>query len=318
MTNPKISIIIPVFNVEKYLNRCLDSIIKQSLPEFEVVLVDDGSDDLSGSICDDYVARDSRFCVIHKLNEGVSVARNKGIDKSKADWLLFIDADDELLQNSLELLYGNARADIDLVGASYIRYEDGVLVSESHECMDRLLSREQYVREISYYRFRNCERYCWNKLFRRSIIVENGISFDRTLAYREDVVFLYSYLLHCKKSIKCIKEPVYVYYRRSNGAAMTHLSSYTPKSKGVFVAAERCLQMVQEDEKLHDSVEQIKSDFRYSYYHLRMLIENSNDKEIKKEQRVLWKRLKKYLTVKEIITIRVKELLRPIYKRIKK
>ena len=91
---PKISIIVPVYKVEKYLNRCLDSIIAQTFSAWECILVDDGSPDKSGIICDEYVARDSRFVVIHQENAGVSFARNAGLDIAQGEYICFVDSDD--------------------------------------------------------------------------------------------------------------------------------------------------------------------------------------------------------------------------------
>ena len=92
--NPKISIIVPIYNMEQYLERCVDSILSQTYKNFEVILVNDGSTDNSGNICDDYAKKDQRIKVIHKKNGGISSARNAGIKLSKGQWLLFIDRDD--------------------------------------------------------------------------------------------------------------------------------------------------------------------------------------------------------------------------------
>ena len=92
--NPKISVIVPVYNVEKYLHRCVDSILAQTFNDFELLLIDDGSKDKSGAICDEYAAKDSRVRVFHKENGGVSSARNLGLENAKGDWIIFIDSDD--------------------------------------------------------------------------------------------------------------------------------------------------------------------------------------------------------------------------------
>ena len=98
---PVVSIVIPIFNAEKYLARCLDSILAQSYSDWECILVDDGSTDGSGRICDCYAAKDARFKAIHGSNKGVSTARNKGIQLSGGQWFYFCDADDEVMPNSL-------------------------------------------------------------------------------------------------------------------------------------------------------------------------------------------------------------------------
>ena len=97
-----ISIIVPVYNVEKYLSRCLDSILFQSFPDWECILIDDGSSDNSGKICDEYAQQDDRFIVIHQQNSGVSAARNAGLDIAKGQWFSFVDSDDWIGSNFLE------------------------------------------------------------------------------------------------------------------------------------------------------------------------------------------------------------------------
>ena len=104
MPTPKISVIVPVYNAEKSLCRCIDSILTQTYQDFELLLIDDGSKDSSGAICDSYVAKDSRIKVFHKPNGGVSSARNLGIDNAQGEWLTFVDADDYLSYDAYELI----------------------------------------------------------------------------------------------------------------------------------------------------------------------------------------------------------------------
>ena len=105
---PFFSVIVPVYNVEKYLHRCVDSILAQSYSDFEVLLVDDGSMDKSGTICDDYALKDNRIRVFHQANAGVSAARNKGIDEAKGEYVVFVDSDDYLKLEKLNNLYVNS------------------------------------------------------------------------------------------------------------------------------------------------------------------------------------------------------------------
>mgnify|MGYP000944870498 CR=1 FL=1 len=102
MTSNKISIIVPVYNVEDFLPRCIDSILNQTYSNFELILINDGSTDKSGEMCDFYASKDNRIKVIHKINGGVSSARNRGLDNSTGDWITFVDADDYIVENSLE------------------------------------------------------------------------------------------------------------------------------------------------------------------------------------------------------------------------
>ena len=108
ITSPKISIIVPVYKVEQYLRRCLDSIVAQTFTDWECILIDDGSPDNSGRICDEYAEKDKRFRVFHQENVGVSAARNKGLDEARGEWIGFVDSDDWIEKEMYEYLYNDA------------------------------------------------------------------------------------------------------------------------------------------------------------------------------------------------------------------
>ena len=112
---PLVSIIVPVYNAEEYLNRCVDSILSQTMTDFELLLIDDGSKDDSGRICDEYSEKDARVRVFHKPNGGVSSARNLGLDNAKGKWITFVDADDRCSCNYLEHLLSKVKDDTDLI-----------------------------------------------------------------------------------------------------------------------------------------------------------------------------------------------------------
>ena len=122
---PSVTLIVPVYNVEKYLNRCIDSILNQTLEDFELILVDDGSKDNSGNICDEYMRKDRRVKVIHKENGGLSDARNSGIEISTGEYLSFIDSDDWVEKEFLETLYNNA-----------IKYQAEIVIVNLHKVFD--------------------------------------------------------------------------------------------------------------------------------------------------------------------------------------
>ena len=115
MTNPKVSVIVPVYNVEKYLHRCIDSILAQSFTDFELLLVNDGSKDKSGEICDEYAAKDSRVRVFHKENGGVTSARKLGFDSSVGEYVLFVDSDDYLDKDGIASLVSLSDDDVDII-----------------------------------------------------------------------------------------------------------------------------------------------------------------------------------------------------------
>ena len=191
MTTPKVSIIIPVYNSEKYLTECLDSVKKQTFTNFEVLMVNDGSEDKSGLICDDYSREDNRFQVLHQKNKGVSAARNNGLQHARGEWVLFIDSDDRIDCNYVGEYVKSIREDSDLIYGGYVPFGDirGGLKGQSYNDM--------------FYPFinlneslPNCLSYCtpWGKLYRKSIITANVLRFEERLSMSEDRLFLYQFL----------------------------------------------------------------------------------------------------------------------------
>lgn len=130
MNNPKVSVIVPVYNVEKLLQRCIDSILAQTFTDFELLLIDDGSKDKSGEICDEYAAKDSRIRVFHKQNGGVSTARNIGIDKAQGEWIYFVDSDDIVLPSALGTFCSLIYSDSELVMAGFYTSDENNTVRE--------------------------------------------------------------------------------------------------------------------------------------------------------------------------------------------
>ena len=199
----KISVIVPVYNAEKYLYRCIDSILAQTFTDFELLLVNDGSKDNSGKICDEYAAKDSRVRVFHKENGGVSSARNVGLDNVKGEWVTFCDSDDSVEKCWLEFFIRNTKGvelvlqgfnnDIYLKDVSIFSYEGSV------DELLKLLHRKSIV------------GYCYLKLFRTNIIQNNNIRFVEEVKFREDEDFVLKYLCSIH-NVRCVKEGGYNYY----------------------------------------------------------------------------------------------------------
>lgn len=190
MYNPKISVIVPVYNVEKYLSRCIDSILAQTFTDFELLLIDDGSNDNSGNICDDYVKKDNRIRVFHKENGGVSSARNLGLNKAKGEWICFVDSDDTV---SVKYLYNMS---------NFIRYEDMLILSnyrdkDKSDCIIKLDNVTLYKDEIVRYFIANkvltLSGPC-SKLFNNGIIRKYSLRFPDSIQMGEDTIFLIRYL----------------------------------------------------------------------------------------------------------------------------
>lgn len=227
---PLLSIIIPVYNTELYLQKCLDSILTQSYNDFELLLVDDGSKDKSGVICDEYAKRDIRVHVFHKENRGVSSARNMGIEKSKGEWLYFVDSDDILNPNTLSAIIDQDLCQYDLVMAGYNVYsEDGSMQFESKTLIQKEMSKEQALMEM--YTPTDCpyQGYLWCKFFRGSVIKQNRLLFDENIYFNEDRLFIVKYIAACTRNIFYSTIPIYKYFTRESGAMASLRKTYNPK-----------------------------------------------------------------------------------------
>ena len=224
--NPKISIIVPVYNVEQYLPRCIDSILNQSFADFELLLIDDGSKDKSGAICDEYAAQDSRIRVFRKENGGVSSARNLGLDNACGEWIAFVDADDSLKERFLNDLFVNTDVDIDLVIGGYQEFGDyhNVNKIENKQIFD--FSDSAIFLDIDPKRSKGLSifYYPWGKLYRSSVLAFQKLRFSTKMKLAEDSTFLIAFASQAKKGALV---PFADYeYRRLSGAAGKYSMNY--------------------------------------------------------------------------------------------
>lgn len=211
--SPKFSIIIPVYNAEKYLSTCLESVIRQNENDFEVIIVNDGSTDCSYQICEKYAFIDNRIILVNQSNAGVSAARNKGIEMAQGTYITFIDADDWINPDYLTVLE-NTYPDSDLLFFGNIHHhQDGTshayspgnrIAYEQKEREELLL---QMAKNDCWYEFYG---YTWNKRFKREIIEKNHIRFQEGLSLREDELFTDFYVRHAS-SISSIDQCIYNY-----------------------------------------------------------------------------------------------------------
>lgn len=194
MNQPELSIIIPVYNASSTLSCCVDSILKQSFINVEILLIDDGSTDNSASLCDEFEARDSRIRTIHQCNGGVSSARNKGLSCATGKWVAFIDSDDWIEEGYLaELIkYSN---ECQLIVSGFKRF--GELTDEAKP--DSLRSVD-IKKELHILWGKSLDKfifwYVWGKLFRMDVIRKYGITFNKTMKYNEDNCFVLEYMSH--------------------------------------------------------------------------------------------------------------------------
>ncbi len=208
----RISIIVPVYNVEKYLPRCLDSIRRQTLSDFECILVDDGSTDSSLSICNYYASLDPRFKVIHKENGGVSSARNIGLERAVGTYIGFVDSDDWIEDNMYASMYRDAlETDSDIVVAGvdcYNRGKNKALLSSYHGLMT-MFNPQSHMDGFSV-----------TRLIKREIV--GATRYDESIGYLEDINFFY-YIYKKAKSIYWHDVPYYHYEVREDAATSSYL-----------------------------------------------------------------------------------------------
>ncbi len=244
---PLVSIVAPVYNIELYLPAFIQGVLKQTYDNWELLLIDDGSEDRSGVICDEYAQADCRIRVFHKPNGGVSSARNVGLKNMKGDWVMIPDPDDELPNNAIETYLEFATDDIDLVSAFYTFYRNGELMTPARKCREGRYTVSEFVALMGIVpQPRNVDRRCVNKLFRASIIKDNNIFFQEDIYYREDILYIYQFLSRCTRFVKCITQSLYTYFMRSSGAAISLQESYSPKSAGKFIAMGRCYGLLEQ------------------------------------------------------------------------
>lgn len=262
---PLISIIIPVYKAESCLHRCIDSLLAQTFINFEILLINDGSPDCSGEICDQYAARDHRIRVFHKKNGGVSSARNKGIEEASGKWICFIDADDYVRRDYLET-FAPQTAQMDSLivqrGYNLERIDNetsdfrGVPVEKYS---DELSSKDVFLYSEIYHTLNSP---CF-KLFDRQIINNNDCRFDVRYNIGEDHLFVLTYLQHCR-NMKMVDACGYCYVKENNSESLTSRYKSFDELYGVFTNIyHRRLQLIDYfDISNADYIEFIKQEYR--------------------------------------------------------
>ena len=212
-----ISIIVPVYNVEKYLEKCIESIVNQTYQNLEILLIDDGSTDCSGKICDEYAQKDKRIKVIHKENGGVSSARNKGLAEATGEYIGFVDGDDYIDKNMYEIMLKEIKKDtIEFVMCDFN------IVNPKDEMEE--IDLERYPIEVMR-KVKSIEKFypsseVWRCLFMREQL--KNVKFDEDMNIAEDLKFICHYILtNCKNNSIFIKRKLYYYVRRENSITET-------------------------------------------------------------------------------------------------
>lgn len=209
--NPKISVIVPVYNGERYLYECLDSIVGQTFSDFELILLDDGSLDHSGQICDEYAGRDPRIRVIHKENEGINAIRWRGVCEAKGDWISFCDNDDSLSIDALSNLY------------SLVEDTDIVIGFPGEPNYQRELSLDECRRNMITAKL--LPPTPWGKLYRRSLLTDEVFDFPREIDGEEDMIMNIRLMFKITRAPRICFKKVYNFRRNTTSVSHTKRAS---------------------------------------------------------------------------------------------
>lgn len=222
-----VSVIIPVYNCEKLLSRAIDSVVNQDIfSDIEIILVDDGSIDDSGKICDIYAEKYNNIKVIHQVNSGVSVARNEGMKFAEGEWLFFLDSDDYLLVNAFSSI--NDYTDADIICC---KHQSNAPLEENFDAFfsDGLYLKDEITDRLNHILVHRKIFYpCWGRIYKASVCKQHSVEFPANIKIAEDMVFVYSFLKYCKKIAFCSKDVYYYYVNQDN------TSSVIPKSFDIF------------------------------------------------------------------------------------
>ena len=235
---PKISVIVPVYKAENYLEKCVRSVLEQDFTDWELILVDDGSPDGSPTLCDRFAGEDGRVRVLHQENGGVSVARNNGMAMAEGDFIAFLDSDDWMAPQALSLMYGRLveTGANTVMGGNWLAY-DGGNTAEEHPPLPEGVYPPAVVRQSCSVPLL-CDRlregaangYVWRCLLSRRLIEKAGIRFSG--AYLEDELFLIEYFA-CDVTLAVVDQPVYYYYQNPMSVTKRYLKDFT----GTFFAS---------------------------------------------------------------------------------
>lgn len=212
---PEVSVVMPVYNVKEFLPRSIESVLNQTFIDFELILIDDGSTDGSGEVCDCYSAKDRRVCVYHQDNAGVSAARNFGLLMARGGAIAFIDSDDSVEQEWLETLYNGLiveNAFLSVCGYKILDKTESVL-SERNLNKEACWRREEFMLLSQ----NSLMGTVWNKMFRKKVIEENNLCFNEALSYREDELFVLQYIKQMRDLNVINISPRLLYLYRKGG-----------------------------------------------------------------------------------------------------
>ena len=274
---PKISVIVPVYKCEQYIHRCVNSILNQTFSDFELILVDDGSPDNCGEICEDYAKKDFRVKVIHQVNGGQAAARNNGVKEAQGEWLHFVDSDDMIHPKTLEILYKTA-IDNDVKLSMCSAFQGGNIPDDFSKNFDVTANILNMDEENIFHLCKNEKYYywvVWGKLLHKSIFLKHPLTEGRIY---EDNAIVCKWL-HEAKKVAVIPSPLYFYYINTSG---TTKNNFTEKQLDILWAFEEQISY------FHSLDYEKMTEHLVSYYfeisanmHYRAKHEGNNKKHIK-------------------------------------
>lgn len=216
---PRLSVIVPVYKVEPYIHQCIDSILNQTFNDFELILVDDGSPDKCGEICDEYAKQDSRIKVIHKENGGLSDARNFGIDVAKGDYITFVDSDDDIDKNMYQdMICFLEKNELDIICCDTYLVRGNKKKFRPRYDNNKIFNQNEAIIEILN---GNLDNAAWNKIYKRYLF--KNIRYPKGRIY-EDVATTYK-LVYLANKVGYLKKPYYYYYKRKGSIVASAFNS---------------------------------------------------------------------------------------------
>lgn len=270
---PLISVIIPIYNVEKYLNECVDSVLQQTYSKLEIILVNDGSPDNCGPICEDYAKQDTRIVVMHKENGGLSDARNAGLDICKGEYISFIDSDDFVHPQFIEILYQNLlEHDADISFCDYVRFKKNDKLNTNYEnpLQIKIFEGNQMITNLYDSNWYPKNVVVWNKVYKKEVF--KGIRYAKGFNHEDELIFtdLYS------KDFKVVyTSKKLLYYRIREESIMSNIYSLTNLQSKKELYSKRKLFFADQYSEL-----QKYNRIKYSYYIASGML-NSNAKLFK-------------------------------------
>ena len=290
----KVSIIIPVYNVEQYLDRCLSSVLNQTYKDLEMILVNDGSTDKSGTICEEFVQIDKRAKAYHQENRGLSEARNTGLKYMTGDFVMFLDSDDWLELDAVEFLLEQVKIyNADMVVGGVYRTSK-IVDHQQNTPVSQVLTQEEYAKRYFKIESQTIEYYVWNKLYKRKVV--EGIEFPPGF-FAEDVPTMFRYILNSDKIVVADKI-IYNYFINNSGLTAKFTSKHFDVLKGWDLVCQYATESNNDKYKEWAQINRYRADLALlteialsvDYKNIRMLNETqikSMQSRLKKNKRVL-------------------------------